>query len=80
MVKKRKRTTCSFFVMLDLEIMLLRQQLRLVGRKPNRGPQITRRKKVTLVVLTVRLEDKAPNAQTALTESVRLFEPDTVIG
>jgi putative transposase len=64
----------------DLEIMLLRQQLRIVERKQNRGPQIPRWQKVPLAVLTIRLKDKATNARTTLVESVRLFKPETVIG
>ena len=64
----------------DLEIMLLRQQLRIVERKQKRGPQIPRWRKVPLAVLTTRLKDKATNAWTTLSESVRLFKPETVIG
>ena len=64
----------------DVEIMLLRQQLRIVERKQARGPQIPRWQKVPLAALTVRMKDKASNAREALAESVRLFKPDTVIG
>jgi putative transposase len=64
----------------DIEIMLLRQQLRIVDRKQQRGPQIPRWQKVPLAVLAVRLKDKATNARETLTESIRLFKPDTLIG
>ncbi len=64
----------------DLEIILLRQQLRIVERKQKRGPQIPRWQKVPLAVLVGRLKDKVINAQTTLTESVRLFKPETVMG
>jgi putative transposase len=64
----------------DVEIMLLRQQLRIVERKQARGPQIPRWQKVPLAALTVRMKDKASNAREALAESIRLFKPDTVIG
>ena len=64
----------------DLEIMLLRQQLRIVERKQARGPQIPRWQKVPLAALAVRLKDKASNAREALAESMRLFKPETVIG
>jgi hypothetical protein len=37
----------------DLEILLLRQQLRIVERKQARGPQIPRWQKVPLAVLAV---------------------------
>lgn len=64
----------------DLEIMLLRQQLRIVERKQMRGPQIPRWQKVPLVALAIRMKDKATNAREALVESVRLFKPDTLAG
>jgi putative transposase len=64
----------------DLEIMLLRQQLRIVARKQERGPQIPRWQKVPLAALAVRMKDKASNAREALAESVRLFKPGTMIG
>lgn len=64
----------------DLEIMLLRQQLRIVERKQERGPQIPRWQKVPLAALAVRLKEHASNGRAALTESVRLFKPNTVLG
>jgi putative transposase len=64
----------------DLEIMLLRQQLRIVERKQQRGPQIPHWQKVPLAALAARMKDKASNAPEALTESIRLFKPDTLIG
>ncbi|NDJ76888.1 MAG: hypothetical protein GYB65_11570 [Chloroflexi bacterium] len=64
----------------DLEIMLLRQQLRIVERKQARGPQIPRWQKVPLAALAVRLKNKVSNAHTTLAESVRLFKPNTLIG
>jgi hypothetical protein len=64
---------------LDLEIMLLRQLLRIVERNQKRGPQIPRWQKIPLAVLAVRLKEKAKNARTTLSESVRLFKPETVI-
>jgi hypothetical protein len=64
----------------DIEIMLLRQQLRIVERKQARGPQIPRWQKVPLAALAVRMKNKATNAREALAESVRLFKPDTLIG
>lgn len=39
----------------DLEIMFLRQQLRIVERKQVRGPQIPRWQKVPLAALVVRV-------------------------
>jgi putative transposase len=64
----------------DLEILLLRQQLRIVERKQARGLQIPRWQKVPLAALAMRVKDKASNAREVLTESVRLFKPDTLVG
>jgi hypothetical protein len=64
----------------DLEIMLLRQQLRVVERKQERGPQLPRWEKVPPAALAVRMKNKASNAREALAESVRLFKPDTLGG
>jgi hypothetical protein len=64
----------------DLELLLLRQQLRIVERKQERGPQIPRWQKVRLAMLAVRLKGRARDGKTALEESVRLFKPATVVG
>lgn len=64
----------------DLEILLLRQQLRIVERKQERGPQIPRWQKVPLIALALRLKQKAHYSRQALEDSVRLFKPATVIG
>ncbi len=64
----------------DLEIMLLRQQLRIVERKQARGPNIPRWQKVPLAALAVRVKNKANDAREVLDESVRLFKPETLIG
>ena len=64
----------------DLEIMLLRQQLRIVERTQVRGPQIPRWQKVPLAALAVRVKNKATHAREVLDESVRLFKPETLIG
>src|SRR5215472_4269223 len=64
----------------DLEILLLRQQLRIVERKQGRGPQIPRWRKVPLIALVLRWKQKSHSTQKALAESLRLFKPATVIG
>jgi len=64
----------------DLEILLLRQQLRIVERKQERGPQIPRWQKVPLAALAVRLKERASHGRVAVEECVRLFKPDTVLG
>lgn len=64
----------------DIEIMLLRQQLRIATHQQQRGPQIPRWQKVPLAVLAMRLKQKTRNAREVLAESVRLFKPETMIG
>ena len=64
----------------ELEILLLRQQLRIVERKQGRRPQIPRWQKVPLVALVLRLKRKTHHSQQILKDSVRLFKPATVIG
>ncbi len=64
----------------DLEILLVRQQLRIVERKQDRGPQISRWQKVPLIALVLRLKQKAHQSHKALAESLRLFKPATVLG
>jgi transposase InsO family protein len=64
----------------DLEIMLLRQQLRIVERKQPCGPHLPRWQKVPLAALAIRLKSKSPNARQKLAESIILFKPETVIG
>jgi len=64
----------------DLEILLLRQQLRIVERKQERGPQIPRWQKVPLVAIVLRLKQTTSDARQALEDSVRLFKPATVLG
>ncbi|HEY9756118.1 MAG TPA: integrase core domain-containing protein [Oculatellaceae cyanobacterium] len=63
----------------DLEILMLRQQLRIVERKQERGPQIPRWQKVPLVALVLRLKQKASHSRQTLEDSVRLFKPATII-
>jgi hypothetical protein len=63
-----------------MEILLLRQQLRIVERKQDRGPQIPRWQNVRLVAFGLRLKQKAEHSRQALEESVRLFKPALVIG
>jgi putative transposase len=64
----------------ELEILLSRQQLRIVERKQERGPQIPLWQKAPLAMLAVRLKERARNGRVALEASVRLFKPATVIG
>ncbi|WP_119071359.1 hypothetical protein [Aggregatilinea lenta] len=54
----------------ELELLLLRQQLRIVERKQKRGPQIPRWQKVPLAMLAVRLKKRARNGRAAVEASV----------
>ena len=47
----------------DLEMLLLRQQLRIVERKHERGPQIPRWQKVPLAMLAMRLQKQTRNGK-----------------
>ncbi|HEX3051261.1 MAG TPA: hypothetical protein VHP83_11440 [Aggregatilineaceae bacterium] len=60
--------------------MLLRQQLRIVERRQERGPHIPQWQKVPLAMLADRLKERAKHGRTALETSVRLFRPATVVG
>jgi len=64
----------------DLEIVLLRQQLRIVERKQARGPHLPRWQKVPLAALAMQLKDKAADTRARLEESLLLFKPETVVG
>lgn len=64
----------------DLEILLLRQQLRIVERKQQRGPHIPRWEKIPLAVLSQRLKKQGALTREMLQTSLRLFRPDTVLG
>lgn len=63
----------------DLEILLLRQQLRIVERKQKRGPTIPRWQKIPLAVLAMRLKQKTSNVHDALERTMFLFKPETLI-
>jgi hypothetical protein len=60
----------------DLEIMVLRQQLRIVERKQQQGPQIPRWPKVALVALVLRWKAKGTKTHRQLKNSLLLFKPD----
>ena len=63
----------------DLEIALLRQQLRIVERRQERGPHIPRWQKVPLAVLAVRLRERSRQAKEKLDATILLFRPATLI-
>jgi putative transposase len=63
----------------DLQILLLRQQLRIVERKKTTRLIIPRWQKVPLAVLAARLKEKANKTRDSLEETIRLFKPDTLL-
>src|SRR5690242_10040899 len=63
----------------DIEILLLRQQLRIVERKQRRAYQLSRGEKLGLAVLTALLKAVTTGGHKRLREVMRLFQPETVI-
>ena len=63
----------------DVEILLLRQQLRILQRKHHQAPRISRWEKLTLVVLAGKLAGLTNLARARLSQVILLFKPDTVL-
>lgn len=63
----------------DLEILLLRQQLRIVERKQTRPLRLSRWEKRSLAVLTARLKMVTAGGRERLRQVMRLFQPETVL-
>jgi putative transposase len=64
----------------DLEIMVLRQQLRIVTRRQQRGPQIPHRQKVPRIALVMRLKAQSRNTRKKLANTLLVFKPETLLG
>src|SRR5690349_2732791 len=64
----------------DLEITVLRQQLRIVERTQQRGPQIPRWQKVPFGALVMCWKAKAAKCHHQLKHSLLLFKPETLLG
>ena len=62
-----------------LEIVLLRQQVRLLQRQRPRPPRLTRGEKLTLAVLAAALARLASGPRCRLDRCVLLFKPDTTL-
>jgi hypothetical protein len=62
----------------DLEILVLRHQLRLLQRKLESIPRLTRVEKVFLAVLGVRFKASVQGARVRLEQSLLLFRPETI--
>jgi hypothetical protein len=63
----------------DIEILLLRQQLRIVERKQRRPCRLSRGEKLGLAVLTARLKAVTTGGRSRLREVIRLVQPETVL-
>ncbi len=63
----------------NLEILLLRQQLRILQRKQPRPPHISRWEKLVLVALARKLTTMTNSARARLGEVVLLFKPETLL-
>ncbi len=63
----------------DVEILLLRQQVRILQRKQPRAPRISRWEKLTLVLLVSQLTTLRTSARARLSQVVLLFKPDTLL-
>ena len=63
----------------DLQIVLLRQQLRLLERNAKTKPRLSRPERLMLVVLATRLKTYSHRFHSALREAVLLVQPDTVL-
>lgn len=63
----------------DLEILLLRQQLRILQRKHSHAPRTSRWEKLTRVVLAGKLTAMTNSARARLGRVVLLFKPETLL-
>ncbi len=63
----------------DLEILVLRQQLRILQRTQVHAPRPSRGEKLTLAVLTTKLKAVATGARCPWRPSLLLFTPETVL-
>src|SRR3954464_13839934 len=63
----------------DLQIALLRHQVRLLQRRSPRPPRLARWEKLTLAVLTAKLSRLTAAPQTRLARAVLLVRPETVL-
>jgi putative transposase len=63
----------------DVEILLLRQQLRILQRRQPRAPHSSHCEKLTLVVLMGKLTQLTTTPRARLAQVVLLFKPDTML-
>ena len=63
----------------DLEIALLRHQLRLLQRRSLRPPHLSRWEKLTVAVLAAKLGRLVAGSRSRLSHAVLLVRPETVL-
>ena len=63
----------------DLELLLLRQQVRILQRKLDHPPRISRGENLTLAILAAKFTRLATGTRTRLSQILVLFKPDTVL-
>ena len=63
----------------DLQIFVLRHQVRLLQRQLQRPPRLTRGEKLTLAVLTAALTRLTTGLRCQLDQYLLLFKPDTIL-
>ena len=63
----------------DLEILILRHQIGVLGRNVKR-PSVSRLEKLTLALLANRLKARANLSRRQLRQSVLIFTPEIVLG
>ena len=63
----------------DLEILVLRHQLRVLQRRLPHPSRPSRWEKLTLAILAIKLRDLAPGLRTPWCQSILLFKPDTIL-
>ncbi len=63
----------------DLEILLLRQQLRIAERKLHKPVRPTRAERLTIAVITTKLKSATGQTPMQLRRVIRIFQPETVL-
>ena len=63
----------------DIEILLLRQQLRILQRNKPRVPRVSRWEKLTLIVLVSKLTTMTSSARARIGQVVLLVKPETLL-
>jgi hypothetical protein len=64
----------------DLEIIVLRQQVRILQRKVKSPPVISDPERIILAILTDKLNQSTRDARRRLDQVMMVFKPDTVLG